>query len=278
MLGIETKENWRQMGCQVGETFRDVMLGYRFFNEVKERMNEGCSVIYLAGAAEGPLLGRNCDLGLASLDMQMCRESRPTDGPATIAASFVGMLGPSLNEYGLVIGGASTHVAKRFGNEGMPSAILCHLLLRDCRTVAEVTAVLAQHKFLGKGMNMVMGDATGASTLFEFVADLTPLGTPRRDDRDWQACTNFTFVPEIPNRPRADYLQSAYARYGRVEHQLEERRIPQSFDALKQLLSEIAQPGLCCTAGTMQNRLQYDHGPDTQDGTPRPWESKRGGL
>ena len=304
MLRIETKGNWRQIGCQVGETFRqelatcveryfygrldvekcapaikalkgilsehcpevieetqgmahaagiapDVMLGYRFFNEVKQRMNEECSVIFLAQTPDGPLLGRNCDLGTGDSSMQICHVCRPTDGTASIATSYLGMLGQGLSGHGLVVGGASAHASKSFGAEGLPGAVLSHMLNRDCRIVQDAIALLGRHKFLGKGANVIVGDATGASALFEFVAGCTPPATPRRDDRDWQACTNFFFSPEIPNRPKADYLENAYARYGRVEHQLEERRIPRSFDTLKQLLSDIAQPGHCCAEGAL---------------------------
>ena len=304
MLRIETKGNWRQIGCQVGETFRqelatcveryfygrldvekcapaikvlkgilsehcpevieetqgmahaagiapDVMLGYRFFNEVKQRMNEECSVIFLAQTPDGPLLGRNCDLGSGDSNMQICHVSRPTDGPAAITTSYLGMPGQGLSSYGLAVGGASAHAAKSFGTDGLPAAVLSHLLQRDCRTVQDAIALLGRHKFLGKGANVIVGDATGASVLFEFVPGCSPPATLRRDDRDWQACTNFFFSPEIPNRPKADYLENAYARYGRIEHQLEERRIPQSFDTLKQLLSDIAQPGHCCAEGAL---------------------------
>ena len=92
-------------------------------------------------------------------------------------------------------------------------------------------------------------DAAGASVLVEFVPGRMPLVTPRRADRDWQACTNFFFSPEIPNRPKADYLENAYARYGRIEHRLEEARVERSFDGLVALLREVGQPGLCCPAG-----------------------------
>ena len=45
---------------------------------------------------------------------------------------------------------------------------------------------------------------------------------------------------------KADYLHNAYARYGRIVHQLTLSEAPRSFEALRQLLGDIAQPGLCC--------------------------------
>ena len=236
---------------------RDGMFGYRFFNEVQHHARQECSAIFLADTPDGSLLGRNCDLAPAgdrNAQIQICRVRRPSNGPATIATTYLGMMGLGVSEYGMVVGTASAHAATTFGHEGLPAAVLCHLLLRDCRTVDDATALFGRHKFLGKGMNTLVGDAAGASTLFEFVSGRIPPATPRRADRDWQACTNFYFSPEIPNRPKTDYLENAYARYGRVQHQLEERGIPRSFETMKQLLSEIAQPGVCCLAG--EDRLK----------------------
>ena len=226
---------------------RDAVLGYRFFNEVRYHMQEDCSAIFLADTPDGPLMGRNCDLGSGDPNLQICHLRRPSNAPASIQASYLGMLaGSGLNAHGLMMGNASAHAAKTFGNEGLPGGVLCHMLMRDCRTVADAAGMFSRHKVLGKGANTPVGDASGASTLFEFVPGLTPIATPRRADRDWQACTNFYFSPDVPNRSDAGYLENAYARYGRIQHQLEERGIPRSLETMKQLLREIAQPGLCC--------------------------------
>ena len=226
-----------------------VMLGYRFFNEVRRRMPEGCSAVFLAEAKEGPLLGRNCDLEPdVSHDIQVCRTCRPEGGSATITTTYVGMgSGPGLNEHGLGFGGASAHTDARYGNAGLPGAVLCHLLLHECRDVTDARALMAKHAFLGKPANILVGDESGASVLFEFAPGRPPVQSPRRPDRNWQACTNFFVSGEVPIQPDPEYLQSAYARYGRIVHQLGEGLMEHSVAGLQQLLTEIAQPGLCRT-------------------------------
>ena len=225
------------------------MLGYRFFNEVRQRMREGCSVVCLAEAKEGPLLGRNCDLEPElSQEMQVCRVCRPEGGPDTITVTYVGMAGAlGSNAFGLGIAGASAHTDARYGDTGLLGAVLCHLMLYDCRDVAAARTLMAKHAFLGKPANFLAADAGGASVLFEFAPGRPPAQSPRRTDRDWQACTNFFVSGEVPIQPEPEYLESAYARYGRIVHQLGEGLMEHSLSGLKQLLADIAQPGLCRT-------------------------------
>src|ERR1043166_8882000 len=86
----------------------ETLLGYRFYNELREWMVEGCSVIFLADAKEGPLLGRNCDIGEADAAIQICRLCHPENGTATITTTYLGLSsGQGLSEYGLGVGGAS---------------------------------------------------------------------------------------------------------------------------------------------------------------------------
>ena len=227
------------------------VLGYRFFNEVKYFVDEDCtpqqdcSAVFLASDADGPMLARNCDL--ARFDdrvVQLCRVSRPTEGPASVLLSYLAMLtGSGLNEYGLAIGNASVHTTKTFGNEGIPGGVLYHLLISKCKTVADATDILSKYPCLGKGANTLIADAQGNSTLFELVAGRIAPMTPRRKDRDWQACMNHYFSPEVPNRPKPDYLQNSYARYGRVHHMLEDNDMPRSFDTIREVIREISQPG-----------------------------------
>jgi len=91
-----------------------LLLGYRFFNELKPRLEGGCSCIFLPHASEGPLLGRNCDLepGLGQ-EIQVCHVCRPAGGLATISTTYLGMAARmGVNERGLGLGGARVmHVA-----------------------------------------------------------------------------------------------------------------------------------------------------------------------
>jgi len=236
-----------------------ILLGYRLFNDVRARVNEACSVVYLADGAPGPLLGRNCDLSPTfDPEVQLCRVCRPSGGPATIQTTYLGMAaGIGLNEHGVGVGGASAHTPARYGDEGLPGAALWHLLLHECRDVPGARALMAEHAFLGKPCNLIAGDDSGASVLLEFAPGRSPVQSPRRDGRQWQACTNFFISKHVPVAPDPAYLDSAYARYGRIVHQLDEGLVAHTVGGLEQLLTDIAQPGLCQQEGRRDVRTAY---------------------
>ena len=69
---------------------------------------------------------------------------------------------------------------------------------------------------------------------------------------------NLLFISgQIPIGPQTEYLQSAYARYGRMTHQLTQGLIDHSVEGLKKLLTDIAQPGLCDTGKGGQVKTAY---------------------
>ena len=241
------------------ELDEDLTLGYRFFNEVRARLAEECSAVCLCRTDKGPLLGRNCDLMAGfEAEVQLCQVRRADDGPACVLTTYVGLTGgQGLNEYGLGIAGASAGTEAVYGKSGLPGAALCHLLLHRCRDVSEAYALLSRHPFLGKPMNLVAADAGGHSVLLEFAPGRTAVPVPRRADRDWQACTNFFISGEIPIRVDPRYLGNAYARYGRIVHQLGEGLAEYSLAGLERLLTDIAQPGLCCPEETTTLRTAY---------------------
>lgn len=236
-----------------------LLLGFRFFNELRKRATPGCSAVFLAEAKEGPLLGRNCDLSPTfEAETQLCRTCRPDEGTATLFTTYVGLTGGvGLNEHGLATGGASAHTTARYGDEGLPAAVLCHRLLNGCRDVAQATEFMAEHAFLGKSCNLIAADETGASVLFELVPGRPAFASPRAPDRNWQACTNFFVSGKVPIAPETAYLHSAYARYGRVVHQLAEGLMEHSMAGLQHLLTDIAQPGLCITEEVSKLRTAY---------------------
>ncbi len=225
----------------------DALLGYRFFNEVRDRVAEGCSVVYIADSDAGPLLGRNCDLSATfDPDIQLCRTCRPDDGQTKITTTYLGMAGGiGVNAAGLGTGGASAHTPERYGDEGLPGQVLNFLLLHSCRNTNEARDLLSRRAFLGKSNNLIAGDRTGASALFEMAPGRISLQVDRPTDQDWQICTNFFTSGRTPIDPQPLYLESAYARYGRMSHGLGSGLVDRSVSGLKQLLVEIAQPGLC---------------------------------
>lgn len=224
----------------------DLALGYRLFNQISMFLREECSVAFIRGGENGPLLGRNCDLGQSELRFQLCHVRRPTGEPATIEMTYVGLVaGLCLNEHGLGMAGASA-MAEPHGAEGLPSPVLAHWLMHRCRTVAEARALFAQHRFLGKPANYVVADETGDSALFEFVCGLPPREAPSPPGGRWQAATNF-MVSQAPLPPLPPTnLGNFYARYGRLAQMLGYGLVEPSVTGMHRLLTDIANPGAVC--------------------------------
>ncbi len=237
----------------------DALLGYRFFNEVKERVVEGCSVAYIADSDVGPILGRNCDLSATfDPDIQLCRTCRPDDGRPRITTTYLGMAGGvGLNASGLGTGGASAHTRERYGDDGLPGQILGFKMLGHCADVADVRSLLSQHAFLGKSQNCIAGDRSGSSVLLEMAPGRIAEQVERPTGQDWQICTNFFTSGRIPIDPQPQYLGSAYARYGRLSHCLSTGLVDRSVSGIKQLLTDIAQPGLCIAEDYATSKTAY---------------------
>ena len=102
---------------------------------------------------------------------------------------------------------------------------------------------------------MMVGDVGGASVLFEMAPGRTAVQVDRSDGTDWQVCTNFFVSGEIPIRPEPEYLESAYARYGRAVHRLD--FVERSVSGLQGLLTELAQPGCCVTSKDGRSKTAY---------------------
>lgn len=225
------------------------MTGYRAFNAVRLWPDPGCSVIFLADSDVGPILGRNCDL-FPGFDppMQLCQVYRPNDGPALATCTYLGTPGVcGINALGVAAGSASAHTDERYGTSGWTNGLLASRIIRQGRSVDAVLQSFANVHFLGKPCNDMIADAAGDSAVMELAPGRQPVILPRKAGKDWQMCTNFFASGLIPMSRETDYLQSAFARFGRVCHVLDDLQTPRTLDGLKNLLTEIAQPGLVDT-------------------------------
>ena len=229
-----------------------LMFGFRFFNEMgpwRRRPDPACSCIFIKDGMEGPLLGRNSDLE-KDHKVATCHTCRPDRGTAFITTTYLGMAaGPGLNSHGLGLVGASAPGERANDKTGMSSAILNRMVLGHCRSAGDAAVLLSRHIFDGTPCNWLVADAAGAAVLVELVPGLAPVVTPMPPERTWLACTNFYISGTLANKhdtPRAIAdLDSAYARYGRIAHQLGENIMPHDISGLKRLLIDVAQPGLC---------------------------------
>lgn len=237
----------------------DAMLCVRFLPEVSTALKLGCTVVYLQDSDRGPLLGRNEDIEPdVSVEIQVCHTCRPIDGPATMLLTYVGfMAGAGMNEHGVGIGATSAHTTKADGVGNLPFSLFWHLLLNRCRSVKEVQSKLSSQTFYGKTCAGVIGDATGASMAFEMNPGEPIVYPARRQDRDWQICTNH-YVQSIDQMAMEPaYLQNSYARYGRLTHRLGDAPMPRTVDHLKNLMTEVAAPGLCILEQDLKLRTAY---------------------
>lgn len=232
----------------------DTVTSMRFLGEIGIAAELGCSAVFLADSDQGPLLGRNCDIESdPSVQVQVCRTSRPRDAAATVLITYAGMLaGGGMNEHGLGIGGTSAFTAHRgAAQDALPNTLAFHLALHHCRDVPSAQQALSAHAWFGKSSVSLLGDASGRSTLMELIPFDKPVFVPRSTDRDWQHCTNqyVRSVDLIYTKgeygDRAPYLQNSYARYGRIAHRLGDNPMPRTVENLHGLMTDIAAPGMC---------------------------------
>ncbi len=229
----------------------DLALGLRYFNEIRTWQLPGCTGIFLNTGDRGPLLARTCDLEPdMSAEVQLCRVNRPRDGIATVLMTYLPLTaGVGFNELGIAFTGASASTKGPANAEGIPGAVFNQMLITRCRSLAEVTDLAARHTLRGKGAIQLACDAEGRSLLLELTAGSPIRVTPRRRDRDWQACTNFCQSKGLVPDADAAYLENAYARYGRLVHQLNEASgMERTLAGIQRLLLDVAQPGMVCHA------------------------------
>lgn len=226
------------------------MLAYRFFPEVRAALTEGCSAFYLAHSDAGPLLGRNADLeDDLSQEIQVCHVCRPTHGPARVTTTYVGLTPTSgFNAHGLGLGGTSAHAADYAPDaDGVPAGVLAFLLLEQCATLDDADALLAQHRFRGKSLNLLIGDAAGRARVYECVPGHVPHAVTPPTPRDWAACTNSFLSGRWKWLDESKYQECSFARYGRITQRLHDGQVDYRVEGAQDLLRQVAMPGPICT-------------------------------
>jgi len=225
----------------------ETLTGYRFFPDVRMYMNQGCTVVFFPDSDVGPILGRNCDLSPSfDPDVQICHVSRPASGIPSLTVGYLGIPGtPGHNGNGLAKGSASAHTNVVDDRpDGLPAALLGGRILHNSSNLGEALQFLRGRVFLGKPYNLIVSDSSGQSAIIEFAQGREPVILPREDAARWQVCTNFFTSGRVPIAPEAEYLRSAYSRYGRIIHGLQTGDYPLTLEGMKELLTEVAQPGL----------------------------------
>ncbi len=263
-------EEMRGMAEGAGLSVRDAQL-YNLFSAVNHVLHHTCSNVAFRRTDRGPMLGKNTDLGENDDRYLELKRVRPTEGHAFVAYSYGGTTwAQGLNERGLATGGSSVSPRdSKASATGLSDCILTRLVLQYCANVDEVVALFAKHPFVGKGLNMIVMDATGDTAVIEAAPGRHAV---RRIEGDTLFCTNFYVSGNIEMQPNAAYLANARGRYDiftrnlsgaasleRRAASLERRAAPLTFDFMKALLRHHEEPVSMCqhVKGGMNSVLSY---------------------
>jgi len=237
----------------------DGLLCYRMFVDANAlRPRQGCSVFMVDDAPEGPLLARTCDIEPETHANQICQIRRPDDGMATITLTYVGLVSSiGMNEAGLGLAGASARPAEEGTAAGPGITVIAFSALLRCRSVGEAETLLCARPLIGKGSVQLLADAEGDCRLLEFVHGKRAVSVARPAGQTWQAATNFHPSGLTRNEPRTTIDYNAYARYGRIVHQLMIDPRTHSILGAKALLGDISQPGRYIPEGAFSLQTAY---------------------
>ena len=233
------------------------LLGLRMFNEVKHYM-PSCSGLVICDSDRGPLLARTCDLEPdISQEIQLSRVSRPNEGPATVTVTYLPMVSSlGFNEHGIAMTGSSAVSKGDPAMDGLPMAVLNTVSLKYCKSLEDVAGWLTGKTLRGKGAIQLFCDAAGRSMIAEYPTGRETILTHRAAGDTYQACTNFPQTAGLELASGPLYAANAYARFGRMKHQAD-GDMPRTLEGVKQLLVDVAQPGMVCPAETSMWRTAY---------------------
>jgi hypothetical protein len=214
--------------------------------EVSSIVRSGCTVVFLGDTDKGPILARNQDIEPdVSVEMQVRQIRRPIGRAASVVMTYAGFVaGTGFNANGVGVGATSAHSIHPDGKGNLPFSLFFHLLLQQCASVDDFINRFSEQTYYGKTVVGLMADAGGSSAGFEMNPGSPLTFVPRRQDRDWQAYTNHYQKSVEQIAPEVEYLQNSYARYGRLLHRLAEVPIARTAAELRQLMTEVAEPGL----------------------------------
>ncbi|MFC3502254.1 linear amide C-N hydrolase [Micromonospora krabiensis] len=191
----------------------------------------GCSLFVAAGDRSRPLFARNFDW---DANPAMVLRTDPPDGYASISLVDLSYLGvgadpagdrrllnapllpfDGMNERGLAVGLAADDGARADRDPGKPtvgSVRILRLVLDRAATVDQAVAVFAAHNLDfdgGPPLHYLVGDATGASAVVEFVDGEMRV---ERGRGAWQALTNVPVAGIPEERRREDRRYGLIAR------------------------------------------------------------------
>jgi hypothetical protein len=140
---------------------------------------------------------------------------------------------------------------------GLPNSLIQRAVLHRCRSANDIGPWLNDRSFFGKPWVAIVADATGASQLLEVLPNQPVTLVPRNATRDWQSCTNHYQCNAGLIRRDPAYLQSSYARAGRIAHRLSDHPMQRTIGNVEELMSDLSMPGLCVSPVGLGLRTAY---------------------
>ncbi|HEY0639682.1 MAG TPA: linear amide C-N hydrolase [Pseudonocardiaceae bacterium] len=251
-----------------------------------QRRAFACTVFAAAGDPAAPLLGRNFDWdhnpalvlhsqprggyrSVALVDLSYLgveRAALDAGDPTALAGLMQAVALPfdGMNEHGLAIGMAAVDEAVpelRPGRPAVGGIGVMRLVLDHARTVTEAVDVLGSYNLDfagGPGLHYLIADATGASTVVEFVAGRM-VTVPRVAANSWQVMENFHLAGA------ADPL--SHTRWSTADSTLRQAAgapgVPAALDLLRQVAQAHTQWSAVFHLATRETVLRTTRGTHT---------------
>ena len=264
-------EEMEGIAAGLGIEFEEVLTRHTFnaLSPILSTAREaGCTSIGIGSSDAGPLLGKTLDGGAAVPDLAACKpicaaRAAAITGLAVRAKEGYDVLcwnrGPSLftesglNSRGLCVGANSGRPAfSGQDGRGMPQHLIMRYSLVHCATVAEATEFVRGIPLAGKGINLVFVDAEGHTATVESCAEShavhagvggVSFSTNHYVDPT-MFCRGLQVAPDYLTRPA---LQNSMNRWFHLQRRLRtEAPARFSFAFLKELLSDVRNPGAIC--------------------------------
>jgi isopenicillin-N N-acyltransferase-like protein len=162
----------------------------------REAAPGSCSCLAFRDTADGPVIGKNADLGADPDPHYALKIVLPEDGHPYIGFGEVG--GPwveaAINAAGLAVGQASAPTQPGQDGRGMPIMHATHLVAQHAASVDEAVGYLENVVHAGKGSNLMLADAGGGLVALERGHDRQAVRLPE----DGSLCfANHFVTPEM---------------------------------------------------------------------------------
>ncbi|NLO05312.1 MAG: hypothetical protein GX131_05725 [candidate division WS1 bacterium] len=164
-------------GAQIGS---DAARHLSFFSA--SRVFTECTNLGFCTSDRGPLHAKTFDIGNQH-DVYVLHRVVPEHGYRYFRVNWAGNVwAPTgINEHGLAVGSSSTPAIPDQDPCAMPWHMTMNVVLRECATVQEALALLAETPLAGKGHNYGLMDANGDGAIVEKCGDRQGIIRPERD-------------------------------------------------------------------------------------------------